>query len=87
MLSEKVNGRGDGGGGGSGGSARETLPVVHDARTFLSFVFDFYYLLDTLDAPRARMCACACACAFAFARIDASTNGFPAVVHPNIMNK
>lgn len=27
-----MNGRGDdGGGGGSGGSARETLPVVHDA--------------------------------------------------------
>jgi len=49
--------------------------------TFLSFVLDFYYLFDTLDTPCARARTCV------RVRTDASTDEFPAVVRPNIMNK
>lgn len=68
VLSEKVNGRG------GGGFARETLPVMHDARLPLSLlpsrspspvVFDFHYLLDTLDTELV-----AYVCARARERID-----------------
>ena len=77
-------GGGGGGGGGSGGSTRKTLPDMHTIRTFLSFVFDFY---NIIYLTRSTHCALIYEYACAYTRIDALTYEFPAVVHPNIMNK